>query len=60
MGKELSTVQLLRPTARLSNCFLADFAHDGGDGLVRLEVPCEDTGRGGQHTVPKEAREILP
>src|SRR5262245_46100934 len=47
-------------TARLPHGFLANFAHDGGDGLVGLEVPCENMGRGSQHTVPKEAREILP
>lgn len=47
-------------TARLPHGFLANFAHDGGDGLVGLEVPCENMGRGGQHTVPKEACEILP
>jgi hypothetical protein len=59
-GKALPTSQLLRLTARLPHGFLADFAHDGGDGLVGLEMPCEDVGRRGQHTVPKEAGEILP
>jgi hypothetical protein len=33
-GKELSTVQLLRLTGHLPHGFLADFAHDGGNGLV--------------------------
>jgi hypothetical protein len=44
---------------RLPHGFLTNFAHDGGDGLVGLEVPGENVGRRSQHTVPKEVREIL-